>query len=126
MVIKGFEQVVENFSRISKTAVFGVVVMVINRVVLFAISQSALQVVREIKVRRKLVKERVRLKRVTVKNSQVRIKVNRGDLFVIKLGNARVVFSRRRRRKKGQRLFLKGGGSVFVVGNRRIFGAFIQ
>ncbi|EGJ5907776.1 S49 family peptidase [Escherichia coli] len=51
---------------------------------------------------------------------------DRGDLPVIKLGNARVVLSRRRRRKKGQRSSLKGGGSVLVVGNRRIPGAFIQ
>ncbi|EFN8323426.1 phage tail protein, partial [Escherichia coli] len=57
---------------------------------------------------------------------QARIKVNRGDLPVIKLGNARVVLSRRRRRKKGQRSALKDGGSVLVVGNRRIPGAFIQ
>ncbi len=28
--------------------------------------------------------------------------------------------------KKGQRSSLKGGGSVLVVGNRRISGAFIQ
>ncbi|MDL7421186.1 phage tail protein, partial [Escherichia coli] len=80
----------------------------------------------ETKVRRKLVKERARLKRATVKNPQARIKVNRGDLPVIRLGNARVVLSRRRRRKKGQRSSLKGGDSVLVVGNRRIPGAFIQ
>ncbi|HAP6040347.1 TPA: phage tail protein, partial [Escherichia coli] len=91
-----------------------------------AISQSASQVARETKVRRKLVKERARLKRATVKNPQARIRVNRGDLPVIRLGNARVVLSRRRRRKKGQRSSLKGGGSVLVVGNRRIPGAFIQ
>ncbi|EES4405176.1 phage tail protein [Escherichia coli] len=97
-----------------------------NRVASSAISQSASQVARETKVRRKLVKERARLKRATVKNPQARIKVNRGDLPVIKLGNARIVLSRRRRRKKGQRSALKGGGSVLVVGNRRIPGAFIQ
>ncbi|WP_426753176.1 phage tail protein, partial [Pseudomonas aeruginosa] len=49
-------------------------------------SQSASQVARETKVRRKLVKERARLKRATVKNPQARIRVNRGDLPVIKLG----------------------------------------
>lgn len=97
-----------------------------DRVASSAISQSASQVARETKVRRKLVKERARLKRATVKNPQARIRVNRGDLPVIKLGNARVVLSRRRRRKKGQRSSLKGGGSVLVVGNRRIPGAFIQ
>ncbi|GBF60028.1 major capsid protein [Trichophyton mentagrophytes] len=126
MAIKGLEQAVENLSRISKTAVPGAAAMAINRVASSAISQSASQVARETKVRRKLVKERARLKRATVKNPQARIKVNRGDLPVIKLGNARVVLSRRRRRKKGQRSSLKGGGSVLVVGNRRIPGAFIQ
>ncbi|HAW3343440.1 TPA: phage tail protein, partial [Escherichia coli] len=117
MAIKGLEQAVENLSRISKTAVPGAAAMAINRVASSAISQSASQVARETKVRRKLVKERARLKRATVKNPQARIKVNRGDLPVIKLGNARVVLSRRRRRKKGQRSSLKGGGSVLVVGN---------
>ncbi|MCU7306935.1 phage tail protein, partial [Escherichia albertii] len=126
MAIKGLEQAVENLSRISKTAVPGAAAMAINRVATTAMNQSASQVARETKVRRKLVKERARLKRATVKNPQARIKVNRGDLPVIKLGNARVVLSRRRRRKKGQRSSLKGGGSVLVVGNRRIPGAFIQ
>ncbi|GHK73507.1 hypothetical protein ECZU12_49180 [Escherichia coli] len=65
----------------------------INRVASSAISQSASQVARETKVRRKLVKERARLKRATVKNPQARIRVNRGDLPVIKLGNARIVLS---------------------------------
>ncbi|ENB5513694.1 phage tail protein [Escherichia coli] len=122
MAIKGLEQAVENLSRISRTAVPGAAAMAINRVASSAISQSASQVARETKVRRKLVKERARLKR----DPQARIKVNRGDLPVIKLGNARIVLSRRRRRKKGQRSALKGGGSVLVVGNRRIPGAFIQ
>ncbi|EHW61483.1 prophage minor tail Z family protein [Escherichia coli DEC10A] len=125
MAIKGLEQAVENLSRISRTAVPGAAAMAINRVASSAISQSVSQVARETKVRRKLVKERARLKRATVKNPQARIKLP-GDLPVIKLGNARVVLSRRRRRKKGQRSSLKGGGSVLVVGNRRIPGAFIQ
>ncbi|EMD6594020.1 phage tail protein [Escherichia coli] len=104
MAIKGLEQAVENLSRISRTAVPGAAAMAINRVASSAISQSVAQVARETKVRRKLVKERARLKRATVKNPQARIKVNRGDLPVIRLGNARVVLSRRRRRKKGQRI----------------------
>ncbi|EFD6269675.1 phage tail protein, partial [Escherichia coli] len=84
MAIKGLEQTVENLSRISKTAVPGASAMAINRVASSAISQSASQVARETKVRRKLVKERARLKRATVKNPQARIRVNRGDLPVIK------------------------------------------
>lgn len=78
MAIQGLEQAVENLSRISKTAVPGAAAMAINRVASSAISQSASQVARETKVRRKLVKERARLKRATVKNPQARIKVNRG------------------------------------------------
>ncbi|NAG90934.1 hypothetical protein GUB52_24010 [Escherichia coli] len=60
MAIKGLEQAVENLSRISKTAVPGAAAMAINRVASSAISQSASQVARETKVRRKLVKERAR------------------------------------------------------------------
>lgn len=77
MAIKGLEQAVENLSRISKTAVPGAAAMAINRVASSAISQSASQVARETKVRRKLVKERA-AERATVKNPQARIKVNRG------------------------------------------------
>ncbi|EFD0972404.1 phage tail protein [Escherichia coli O2:H6] len=126
MVIKGLDQAIDNLSRFRKNAIPAASAMAINSVATTAINPSASQVARETKVRRKLVKERARLKRATVKNPQVRIKVNRGDLPVIRLGNARVVLSRRRRRKKGQRSSLKGGGSVLVVGNRRIPGAFIQ
>ncbi len=79
MAIKGLEQAVENLSRISRTAVPGAAAMAINRVASSAISQSVAQVARETKVRRKLVKERARLKRATVKNPHgARIKVNRG------------------------------------------------
>ncbi|EFP0229051.1 phage tail protein, partial [Escherichia coli] len=126
MAIKGLEQAIDNLSRVRKNAIPAASAMTINRVATTAINQSSSQVARETRVRRKLVKERSRLKRATVRNPQARIKVNRGDLPVIKLGNARVVLSRRRRRKKGQRSSLKGGGSVLVVGNRRIPGAFIQ
>ncbi|EJH7422932.1 phage tail protein, partial [Escherichia coli] len=47
------------------------------------------------------------------------------NLPAIKLGEARVRLSRRKRRKKGQRAVLKGGGSVLIVGKRRIPDAFI-
>ena len=56
MAIQGLEQAVENLSRISKTAVPGAAAMAINRVASSVISQSASQVARETKVRRKLVK----------------------------------------------------------------------
>ncbi|KAF0951603.1 phage tail protein [Escherichia albertii] len=86
MTIRGLEQAVENLRRISKTAVPGASAMAINRVATTAMNQSASQVARETKVRRKLVKERARLKKATVKNTHVKIIVNRGDLPVIKLG----------------------------------------
>ncbi|EFJ6437337.1 phage tail protein, partial [Escherichia coli] len=86
MTIRGLEQAVENLRRISKTAVPGASAMAINRVATTAMNQSASQVARETKVRRKLVKERARLKKATVKNPHVKIIVNRGDLPVIKLG----------------------------------------
>ncbi|EEV6210063.1 phage tail protein [Escherichia coli] len=86
MAIKGLEQAVENLSRISKTAVSGAAAMAINRVATTAINQSSSQVARETRVPRKLVKERARLKRATVRNPNAKIIVNRGDLPVIKLG----------------------------------------
>ncbi len=78
MVIKGLDQAIDNLSRFRKNAIPAASAMAINSVATTAINQSASQVARETKVRRKLVKERARLKRATVKNPQVRIKVNRG------------------------------------------------
>ncbi|MFO6427725.1 phage tail protein [Escherichia coli] len=101
MAIQGLEQAVENRAVSAERRCLVPPQWPFNRVASSAISQSASQVARETKVRRKLVKERARLKGATVKNPQARIRVNRGDLPVIKLGNARVVLSRRRRRKKG-------------------------
>ena len=86
MTIKGLEQAVENLSRIRKTAVPAASAMAINRVATTAINQSSSQVARKTRVQRKLVKERSRLKRATVKNPKAKIIVNRGDLPVIKLG----------------------------------------
>ncbi|MCW3365108.1 phage tail protein [Escherichia coli] len=123
MAIKGLEQAVENLSRISKTAVPGASAMAINRVASSAISQSASQVARETKVRRKL-----EGKGQAEKGHGLKIRRPESGLtggFAIISWDARVVLSKRRRRK-GQRSSLKGGGSVLVVGNRRIPGAFIQ
>ena len=111
MAIKGLEQAVENLSRISKTAVPGAAAMAINRVASSAISQSASQVARETKVRRKLVKERSRLKRATVRNPNARIIVNRGDLPVIKLGI---------------RMLGRRPNSILKAGQHRYQRAFIQ
>lgn len=111
MAIKGLEQAVENLSRISRTAVPGAAAMAINRVASSAISQSASQVARETKVRRKLVKERSRLKRATVRNPNARIIVNRGDLPVIKLGI---------------RMLGRRPNSILKAGQHRYQRAFIQ
>ncbi|EFE3358635.1 phage tail protein, partial [Escherichia coli] len=51
--------------------------------------------------------------------------INTGNLPAIKLGTASVRLSRRKRRKKGERSVTKGGGSVLIVGKRRIPDAFI-
>ncbi|ENC0876424.1 phage tail protein, partial [Escherichia coli] len=86
MAIKGLDQAIDNLSRVRKNAIPAASAMTINRVATTAINQSSSQVARETRVRRKLVKERSRLKRATVRNSNARIIVNRGDLPVIKLG----------------------------------------
>ncbi|MDO1846319.1 phage tail protein, partial [Escherichia coli] len=80
MAIKGLEQAVENLSRISRTAVPGAAAMGINRGASSAVSQSAAQVARETKGRRKLVKERARLERATVKKTKGRNRGKRGGL----------------------------------------------
>ena len=87
MAIKGLDQAIDNLSRVRKNAIPAASAMTINRVATTAINQSSSQVARETKVRRKLVKERSRLKRATVRNPNAKIIVNRGDLPVIKLGS---------------------------------------
>ncbi|EJE0476744.1 phage tail protein, partial [Escherichia coli] len=86
MAIKGLDQAIDNLSRVRKNAIPAASAMAINRVATTAINQSSSQVARETRVSRKLVKERSRLKRATVRNPNARIIVNRGDLPVIKLG----------------------------------------
>ncbi len=75
MAIKGLDQAIENLSRVRKNAIPAASAMAINRVATTA-NQSSSQVARETKVRRKLVKERSRLKRATVRNPNARIIVN--------------------------------------------------
>ncbi|EFT4605554.1 phage tail protein, partial [Escherichia coli] len=111
MAIKGLDQAIDNLSRVRKNAIPAASAMAINRVATTAINQSSSQVVRETKVRRKLVKERSRLKRATVRNPNARIIVNRGDLPVIKLGI----------RMPGRR-----PNSILKAGQHRYQRAFIQ
>ncbi len=123
--IKGLEQQLRNLDRISDTAVPKAFAMAINRVASAAISVSSREVAAQTKVPLKRVRERAKIKRATAKKTRVTVIVNRGDFPVIKLGTARMVLSRRRR-KKGRRLKTKWSGSVLTIGRRRYPGAFIQ
>ncbi|EHI1061702.1 phage tail protein, partial [Escherichia coli] len=111
MAIKGLDQAIENLSRVRKNAIPAASAMAINRVATTAINQSSSQVARETKVRRKLVKERSRLKRATVRNPNARIIVKRGDLPVIKLGI---------------RMLGRRPDSILKAGQHRYQRAFIQ
>ncbi|WP_270855387.1 phage tail protein, partial [Escherichia coli] len=99
MAIKGLDQAIDNLSRVRKNAIPAASAMTINRVATTAINQSSSQVARETKVRRKLVKERSRLKRA------------RGDLPVIKLGI---------------RMLGRRPDSILKAGQHRYQRAFIQ
>lgn len=111
MAIKGLDQAIDNLSRVRKNAIPAASAMTINRVAITAINQSSSQVARETRVRRKLVKERSRLKRATVRNPNARIIVNRGDLPVIKLGI---------------RMLGRRPNSILKAGQHRYQRAFIQ
>ena len=111
MAIKGLDQAIDNLSRVRKNAIPAASAMTINRVATTAINQSSSQVARETKVRRKLVKERSRLKRATVRKKKKKIIVNRGDLPVIKLGI---------------RMLDRRPNSILKAGQHRYQRAFIQ
>ncbi|MCT4701221.1 phage tail protein [Enterobacteriaceae bacterium H20N1] len=119
MSIKGLEQAIANLNSISKTAVPRASSQAVNRIATRAINQSVSVVARDTKVPRKLVKQRARLRRATVRKPRAMIRVNRGNLPAIKLGPASVRLSRRKRDKKGARSELR-------VGRFRFPGAFIQ
>ncbi len=111
MAIKGLDQAIENLSRVRKNAIPAASAMAINRVATTAINQSSSQVARETRVSRKLVKERSRLKRATVRNPNAKIIVKRGDLPVIKLGI---------------RMLGRRPNSILKAGQHRYQRAFIQ
>lgn len=77
MAIKGLDQAIDNLSRVRKNAIPAASAMTINRVATTAINQSSSQVARETRVRRKLVKERSRLKRATVRKPTTDIRKDR-------------------------------------------------
>lgn len=119
MIIEGLEQVVRNLNLISKTAVPRASSQAVNRVAGRAVSHSSSTVSKETKVPRKLVMQRARLKKATVKRPIATLKINRGNLPAIKLGAARMRISR----KKGN---VRGMGSVLKIGRFTFRNAFIQ
>ncbi|HCP7921485.1 TPA: phage tail protein, partial [Escherichia coli] len=89
------------------------------------IAKTASSVARGLAVPRRLIRERIRLQRASADRVYAKVIINTGNLPAIKLGTASVRLSRRKRRKKGERSVTKGGGSVLIVGKRRIPDAFI-
>lgn len=119
MSIKGLEQAIANLESISKTAVPRASSQAVNHVAVRAVSHSTRRVAGQTKVPRKLVNQRARLKKATVRKPLATIRVNRGNLPAIKLGVASVRLSRRRRD-------VSGAGSVLRIGKFSFPGGFIQ
>ncbi len=123
MAIKGLAQAMKNLDAIDRRAVPRASATTLNRVAGAIIAKTASSVARELAVPRRLI--RIRLSPARPDKVYAKVYINTGNLPAIKLGEARVRLSRRKRRKKGQRAALKGGGSVLIVGKRRIPDAFI-
>ncbi|QOV65835.1 phage tail protein [Kosakonia pseudosacchari] len=119
MSIKGLEQAMRNLESISKTAVPRASAQAVNRIASRAVSRSTKAVAGEKKLPQKLIRQRARVKKATVRKPVVTIRVNRGNLPAIKLGPASVRLSRR---KKDNR----GANSVLRIGKYSFPGAFIQ
>lgn len=119
MSIKGLEQAIANLNSISKTAVPRASSQAVNRVAARAIGKSVRIVAAETKVPRKLVNQRVKLKKASVNKPRAIIRINRGNLPAIKLGVASVRLSRRKRDKQG-------ANSVLRIGPFSFPGGFIQ
>lgn len=125
MAIKGLAQAMKNLDAIDRRAVPRASATTLNRVAGAIIAKTASSVARELAVPRRLIRARIRLSPARPDKVYAKVYINTGNLPAIKLGEARVRLSRRKRRKKGQRAALKGGGSVLIVGKRRIPDAFI-
>lgn len=119
MSIKGLEQAIANLNSISTTAVPRAAAHAINRIAVRAIGQSSTLVSKETKIPRKFISQRSRLSKASGKKTTARIKVNRGDFPVIKLG-VKVQLSRRKGLKR------RGARSVLYAGRFRYPGAFAQ
>ena len=91
MSIKGLEQAITNLNSISTTAVPRASAQAVNRVATRAVNKSVSVVSKDTRVPRKLVKQRARVRRATVKKPRALIRVNRGNLPAIKLGRWHVM-----------------------------------
>ncbi|HDL6452071.1 phage tail protein [Escherichia coli] len=125
MAIKGLAQAMKNLDALDRRAVPRAAATTINRVAESIIAKTASSVARELAVPRRLIRERIRLSRASSGRVYAKVIINTGNLPAIKLGEARVRLSRSKRRKKGQRSPMKGGGSVLIVGKKRLPNAFI-
>ncbi len=125
MAIKGLAQAMKNLDAINRRAVPRAAATTLNRVASSIIAKTASSVARELAVPRRLIRARLRLSPAREDKVNAKVYINTGNLPAIKLGEARVQLSRRKRRRKGERSAMKGGGSVLIVGKRRIPNAFI-
>lgn len=119
MSIRGLEQAIQNLESISKTAVPRASAQAVNRIASRAVSRSVRTVAAADKLPLKLIKQRARVKKATVRKPVATIRVNRGNLPAIKLGTASVRLSRS---KKDAR----GASSILRIGKYSFPGAFIQ
>lgn len=117
----GIQQAINNLNTISGTAVPVATAQAVNRVAVRAIGRSVKRVSGETQLQQKLIRQRVRLRRASSKQSvpRARLLVNRGNLPAIALGTAKVQLSRKRRDKHGR-------GSVLKIGRFKFEDAFIQ
>lgn len=108
MAIKGLAQAMKNLDAIDRRAVPRASATTLNRVAGAIIAKTATSVARELAVPRRLIRARIRLSPARPDKVYAKVYINTGNLPAIKLGEARVRLSRRKRRKKGQRAALKG------------------
>lgn len=121
MSIKGLEQAIANLNSISKTAVPRASAQSVNRIAVQAVNQSSTRVAKELKVPRRLIKQRVKIRRATVRTPKAEFRVNRGDLPAIKLASdiTKIPWHRKGNKKKGYHTITK-------VGPLRLERAFVQ
>jgi len=118
MAVKGLDKALQNLEALDQKVVPRASVQAINRVAGRAISKSTREVSGSSRVPRKLVNQRAKLTRATLRKPRATIQVNRGNLPAIKLGVASVRLNRRKGMSKG--------GAVLQVGRFKFPGAFIQ